>query len=304
MNDKRFDFTLYSVGNNLRRVLCLLPEEIKEKTEEIRLRNGCPVALGVGGKNVFIKTDGRPSYYICSNLLKADSRDLEECYRLLCQNSVYAHTNELKNGYIRMKSGCRAGICGTLTEAGFMKDITSVNIRIARQIYGAANSIIEQYRGGGLLIAGAPASGKTTVLRDFIRQVSNGALGEVKRVSVIDSRGEISGCADLGACADVLITEDKAKGAEIALRTMNPDIIAFDEIGSVEELNQVAASFYSGVDIVTTAHVSNLCELKKRNITRRLLEIGAIAHVAVLPKVKGEYIDLISSEELTGNVGV
>ncbi len=304
MSDKRFDFTLYSIGNNLRQVLKNLPDEIKEKTEEIRLRSGNPVALSANGKNIFIKTDGKPCYYICSNLLKADSRDLEESYRLLCQNSVYAHTNELKNGYIRMKSGCRAGVCGTLTESGFMKDITSVNIRIARQIYGAANSIVEKYSGGGLLIAGAPASGKTTVLRDFIRQVSNGALGEVKRVSVIDSRGEISGCADLGACADVLITEDKAKGAEIALRTMNPDIIAFDEIGSVEELNQVTACFYSGVDIVTTAHVSSVEELKSRSITRSLLGSGAISEVAVLPRVKTENIKILSVGELMENVVV
>ena len=304
MSDKRFDFTLYSVGSNLRQVLSLLPQEIKEKTEEIRLRSGCPVALSVGGKNVFVKTDGKPCYYICSNLLKADSRDLEESYRLLCQNSVYAHTSELKNGYIRMKSGCRAGVCGTLTEAGFMKDISSVNIRIARQIYGAANSIVSQYQGGGMLIIGPPAGGKTTVLRDFIRQVSNGALGTVKRVSVIDSRGEISGCADLGASTDVLITEDKAKGAEIALRTMNPDIIAFDEIGSMEELNQVAACFYSGVDIITTAHASDVNELKKRSITRALLEIGAINFVAVLPETKGDYIELLRVEELMENVVV
>jgi len=304
VGDKRFDFTLYSVGSNLRSVLSRLPDEIKEKAEEIRLRCGSPVALSVAGKNVFIKTDGKPCYYICSNLLKADSRDLEESYRLLCQNSVYAHTDELKNGYIRMKSGCRAGVCGTLTESGFMKDISSVNIRIARQIYGAADNIVKQYPGGGLLIAGAPASGKTTVLRDFIRQVSNGALGTVKKVCVIDGRGEISGCADLGACSDVLITEDKAKGAEIALRTMNPDIIAFDEIGSLEELNQVTACFYSGVDIVTTAHVSRIEELKKRSITKALLESGSIRYVAVLPDIKGDYIKLLSVEELAENVAV
>ena len=284
MTDKRFDFALYGVGENLRRILSFLPEEIKQNTEEIRLRRGSPVALNVAGKTVFIRADGQPCFYMCRDLIKAGSSDLEESYRLLCGNSVYAHTNELKNGFIMMRNGCRAGVCGTLAEGGFMRDITSVNIRIARQIYGAANSIVKQYMGGGLLIAGPPASGKTTVLRDFIRQVSNGVLGEVKRVSVIDSRGEISGSADLGACSDVLITENKAEGTQIALRTMNPDIIAFDEIGTVAELMSVKESFYSGVDIVTTAHIGNKEELMVRSVTSELIKSGAVRYVALLPE--------------------
>ena len=298
MSDKRFDLALYSIGENIRNSLMLIPDSIKEKTEEIRLRAGNPVALSVEGKNVFLRPDGKTCLYICSDLLKADSDDLNICYKLLCRNSVYAHTEELKKGFIRMKNGCRAGVCGTLTEKGFMKDITSINIRIARQIYGAADEIIRQYKGGGLLIAGAPASGKTTVLRDFVRQAANGNLGQARRVCVIDGRGEISGCADLGACSDVLITEDKANGAQIALRTMNPDIIAFDEIGSVEELNQVTECFYSGVSVVCTAHIGCVEELKTRNITRLLLSGGAIGQVAVLPPKKGDSIKIYRTQEL------
>lgn len=296
--DKRFDSALYGVSKNIKNILSQIPEHIKQNTEEIRLRAGSPIALTVSGKTAFIRTGGQPCFYVSRDLPCASTEDIEESFRLICGNSFYAHQEEIKNGFIPMKNGCRAGICGTLSDKGFMQKITSVNIRIAREIIGSANSITEKYSDGGLLIAGPPASGKTTVLRDLIRQLSSGITGQIKRITVIDSREEISSGMNLGSNTDILKTADRAKGIEIALRTMNPDIIAFDEIGTSEELKGVKESLYSGADIITTAHSGSIDELLKRKITSDLIKSGAIKNIAFLPQIKGEDIKLLNFKDI------
>ena len=191
-----------------------------------------------------------------------------------------------------------------------MSDISSVNIRIAHEIPGAANDIARAYKPGGLLIAGPPGSGKTTVLRDLIRQLAGGVCGKIYRIAVIDSRGEISGsfdgkCGnDLGAGSDVLLTTDKAAGIEMAVRTMFPDIVAFDEIGNEAELKRVSESFCSGVDIITTAHAGSIADLKRRRIIAALISSGAVASIAMLPEIHGGTVKIIKAEELENGVAV
>ncbi len=307
---KRFEDALYGVSPAIRSVLERLPDKVKESAEEIRLRVGLPVALTVGGDTVFVLENGQISFCLTRGLLRAEASELAESFKLLCKSSVYAHTEELKNGYIRLRGGNRAGVCGTLNENGNMSDISSVNIRIAHEVRGAANDIVRAYKPGGLLIAGPPGSGKTTILRDLIRQLAGGACGKIYRIAVIDSRGEISGsfdgrCGnDLGAGSDVLLTTDKAAGIEMAVRTMFPDIVAFDEIGNEDELRRVGESFCSGVDIITTAHVGGISDLKRRRITAALIGSGAVASIALLPEIHGGTVKIISAEELNDGVAV
>ena len=299
LNDiERFDRALYAVCDRVKAVLEKLPQECKKSVEEIRLRVGKPVCLTVGGKNWYLTDKGLISAVIQSDTFFADSKDLADSFRLLCAGSVYAHENELQNGFVIMKNGCRAGVCGTFK--GTVQEITSLNIRIAREIFSAAQKLIQHYRFGGFLICGPPLSGKTTVLRDFIRRVSNKGYS----VSVIDSRGEISGAYsgiaqnDLGLCTDVLIISDKALGCEMALRTMNPKIIAFDEIGTEAELSGVLQSFNSGVSVITTAHITSKEQLLKRPVTKKLIYSGAIEQIAVLSSNHQGEFQIFDTEDL------
>ncbi len=309
-NEKNFNNVLYALPDRLIPFLQKLSDCVKSNASEIRLRAGLPLALTVKGETVFVRQSGQTQFFISSDLLKVTKSDLEESFKKLCNNSVYAHENELKNGYITMKNGCRAGVCGNLSAEGFLTDISSVNIRIAREVLGCANEIIKKYTCGGLLIAGPPCSGKTTVLRDLVRQLALGNTGRIKKVAVIDSRHEISGSSDgislndLGPTTDVLICENKAVGIEIALRTMFPDVIAFDEIGTIEELKSVSDSFCSGVDIITTAHIGTIEELTERNVTYKLLKSGAISFVALLPRLHGDKIKIFSVKELLCDMAV
>lgn len=255
--------------------LIKLPDGIKRNELcELRLRMGRPAtAVMISGRSV-----------TCSKPLT--KQDIEDCFGELCRYSVHSFKREIAEGYITLPEGHRAGFCGTAVmrdgDIETLRDISSINLRLAKEIKGCGEALYHAVFGKSLrslLIVGAPLSGKTTVLRDLTR-----LLGERHKVALIDSRNELAAChdgtpqLDVGLNTDVLSGYPKSEGMEIALRTLSPEIIICDEIGN--DISAIEQCIHCGVKLIATAHASSLEELSKRRDTAGL--IGSFDCIAVL----------------------
>lgn len=236
-----------------------LPNSILERLEEIRLNSGQPMLLYAGGKEYQI---GRQAQG------QIDAMMLNDIFHSILNHSVYAYQEELSKGYITLEGGSRVGICGkVIMEHGAVKaikDITSLNIRRSKEFIGISDRLMPYLltREGRLLhtlIVSPPKCGKTTLLRDIIRNLS--VLG--LRVGVCDERSEIAGIYhgnpsfQIGERTDVLDGCPKEIGMIMLIRAMSPDVIATDEIGKTADLVGVEAALSAGVSLLTTIHGSN-----------------------------------------------
>ncbi|MCI1964686.1 MAG: Flp pilus assembly complex ATPase component TadA [Oscillospiraceae bacterium] len=298
--DERFDSAAKCICDRIEAELDHLPVDVKKHTQEIRLRVNKPVCICCAEGTYFLGPGGKLTCRPTSGLLVAQPRDMEESFRNLCSYSIYSHENEIRNGYITLSGGHRAGICGTAVlqseSVGSVRSISSINLRISREIQGAADELLNQLGkrlAGGLLLAGAPSSGKTTILRDIARQMSSGLRGNLKKVAVVDERGEIAGTYmgipqnDLGCCCDVLDGYPKAEGIILAVRTLSPEIIICDEIGSGREVAAVEQGLNTGVNLIASIHAGSAEELMRRKQALNLLQTGAFGTVAILDASRG-----------------
>lgn len=311
----RFEQVLPALSDPIRSVLAGTPSDKKGQITEIRLRCGQPVICTTADGPLFFPLSGGVCRLPRAGLLYAGNEDLQETFRRICEYSVYSHEGEVSQGFVTMRGGHRAGICGRAVVSGgrveSLQDICAINIRIAREVRGAADSLLAGIaaREGvhtvreGLLLAGPPGSGKTTLLRDLTRQLSTGILGAPLRITVVDERGEIGAVwdgipqNDLGPCTDILSGCPKALGIEMAVRSMAPEMVVFDELGTKEETEAVNRCLHAGAGAITTIHADSLTGLCRRPQALELLDSGAIGQVAFL-SAPGQAPILFSREEV------
>ncbi len=292
-NEGRFIFAIRSLSQNIyKRLLPLLPK-FCDTAQEIRLRVNRPVAIVCPDTTYFLTEQGGLTNTVIEGAMLTVSRgDLTDTFHNICNYSVYSKQGEIVNGFISMQGGHRAGICGTaVCEDGKViniRDISSINIRIAREHKECSREIINSLDNdfNGVLICGAPCTGKTTLLRDMARILST-EYG--KRISVIDERGELAGTSsgilqnDIGLC-DVFDLYDKPCGIIQAIRSMSPDIIVCDEIGTQKDIEAVEYSVNSGVSFIAAVHCSSPEEIKRKANIRRLIECGGFKTLVFLDK--------------------
>lgn len=288
----KLDFTYELLTQKIKMAIMSISEMERTRIQEIRLRLNKKLTVTAFGKEYFVTSDGR---LMTDSSIGIDisTEDIDFTYKRAFKNSLHSFQREITRGYITVGGGNRIGFCGTAVldsnnayQVETVKNISSLNIRIAREIFGVGQAIFQKAFANGtssLIIAGPPSSGKTTVLRDICR-----LLGSEYRLSLIDERNEIAAVKDgvaqssVGMLTDVFNSYNKYEGIMTAVKVMSPMILVCDEIGSKEDAKALEYAINSGVKLIATCHAADFEQLKHRPVISKLLKDKIFDYGAVL----------------------
>lgn len=240
-------------------------------------------------------------------------RELEDIFRYLCHDSVYAYDEERRQGHLAVEGGHRIGITGELAAVNggyIVKYIRYINIRIAHEKKGIAKAVAKHLRNSrgqplSTLIISPPGVGKTTLLRDIIRIASDGECGFAGcGVGVIDERGEIAGAyrgsavLDCGERTDVVTGGDKRHGICVLVRTFSPQVIAIDEIGKASDAEAIAHAGVSGCAVIATAHGASVEDVAKNAELYEIIRLEIFDRLLVLSEAENDlrYFEIFDKE--------
>ncbi len=288
---------------NLKRIIKKLNYKV-DNLIEIRLRSGKPLIVETLEGEVFLDKGGNRTLAI-DRAYRVRQQEIKDTLNLMTKSSLFTYEEEIRAGFFTLKGGHRVGLVGEVISDGSnikrIKHISALNIRLCQEIIGAADVIIKDVIKNksdiyNTLIISPPRCGKTTLLRDLTRQLSTGVERlrfKGLKVGIVDERSELGGAYqglaqnDLGIRSDLLDRCPKAKGMMLLIRSMSPDIIVTDEIGSAEDVLALEEAINAGVRIITTVHGSSLVEVKARPSLQEIIKKKFFQRVIILSYRQG-----------------